>query len=101
LLHPSTLCQIRKIEYWITHHDTLLHAWGRHKKINPCYRALFYDPWGTGKTLTATLLDNQTGKDVFRIDLSRVFSIYIGETETNLSRLVDMTENRGTVIKTK
>jgi hypothetical protein len=36
---------------------------------------------GTGKTLTATLLDKHTSKDVFRVDLSRVVSKYIGETE--------------------
>ncbi|GKS56826.1 hypothetical protein YTPLAS18_03530 [Nitrospira sp.] len=35
-----------------------------------------------------------TGKDVFRIDLSRVVSKYIGETEGNLSRLFDKGENK-------
>ncbi len=80
VLHPNTLRHIREIENWITHSETLLQDWGMRKKIKPGYRALFYGPPGTGKTLTATLLGKYTGKEVFRIDLSRVVSKYIGET---------------------
>jgi len=89
VLHPKTLHQIKEIEHWIAHNHTLLHDWGMKKRIKPGYRALFYGPPGTGKTLTATLLGKYTGKDVYRIDLSRVVSKYIGETEKNLSRLFD------------
>ena len=94
VLPATTLQQIREIEHWISHNDTLLHDWGMKTKLKPGYRALFYGPPGTGKTLTATLLGKQTGKDVFRIDLSRVISKYIGETEKNLSRLFDKAENK-------
>ncbi len=98
VLHPSTLRQIREIENWITHNDTLLQDWGMKKKIKPGYHALFYGPPGTGKTLTATLLGKHTGKDVFRIDLSRVVSKYIGETEKNLSRLFQKAENKDWIL---
>jgi len=98
VLHPSTLCQIREIENWIKYNDTLLDDWGMKNKIKPGYRALFYGPPGTGKTLTATLLGKHTGKDVFRIDLSRVVSKYIGETEKNLSRLFDKAENKNWIL---
>lgn len=98
VLHPSTFCHIREIENWITHNDTLMHEWGMRKKMKPGYRALFYGPPGTGKTLTATLLGKYTGKDVFRIDLSRVVSKYIGETEKNLSRLFDKAENKNWIL---
>jgi SpoVK/Ycf46/Vps4 family AAA+-type ATPase len=59
---------------------------------------LFYGAAGTGKTLTATLLGKQTNKDVFRIDLSRVVSKYIGETEKNLSLLFDKAENKDWIL---
>ncbi|CCE23851.1 ATP-binding protein [Methylotuvimicrobium alcaliphilum] len=98
VLPPSTFKQIREIEHWIEYNDTLLQDWGMKKKIKPGYRALFYGPPGTGKTLTATLLGKQTGKDVFRIDLSRVVSKYIGETEKNLSRLFDKAENKDWIL---
>jgi AAA+ superfamily predicted ATPase len=98
VLHPNTLQQIHDIENWIKHTDTLLNDWGMKKKIKPGYRALFYGPPGTGKTLTATLLGKHTGKDVFRIDLSRVVSKYIGETEKNLSRLFDKAEHKNWIL---
>lgn len=98
VLHPNTLRQIHEIENWITYHDQLLKDWGMGKKIKPGYRALFYGPPGTGKTLTATLLGKYTGKDVFRIDLSRVVSKYIGETEKNLSKLFDKAENKNWIL---
>ena len=98
VLHPGTLRQIREIENWITHSPMLLQDWGMQKKIKPGYRALFYGPPGTGKTLTATLLGKHTGKDVFRIDLSRVVSKYIGETEKNLAKLFDKAENKDWIL---
>ncbi|HZV69384.1 MAG TPA: ATP-binding protein [Saprospiraceae bacterium] len=98
VLHPNTLRQIREIENWIMYTDTYLKEWGMKKKIKPGYRALFYGPPGTGKTLTATLLGKYTGKDVFRIDLSRVVSKYIGETEKNLSKLFDKAEHKNWIL---
>ncbi|MGZ8158741.1 MAG: ATP-binding protein [Methylobacter sp.] len=98
VLHPNTIRHIREIENWITYNDTLLQDWGMHKKLKSGYRALFYGPSGTGKTLTATLLGKYTGKDVFRIDLSRVVSKYIGETEKNLSKLFDKAEHKNWIL---
>lgn len=98
VLPPTTWSQIREIENWIKHSATLLDGWGMRKRIKPGYRALFYGPPGTGKTLTATLLGKHTGKDVFRIDLSRIISKYIGETEKNLARLFDKAENKNWIL---
>jgi len=98
VLPATTLQQIREIENWITHNDTLLRDWGMQKRVKPGYRALFYGSPGTGKTLTATLLGRQTGKDVFRIDLSRIISKYIGETEKNLSRLFDKADSKNWIL---
>jgi SpoVK/Ycf46/Vps4 family AAA+-type ATPase len=98
VLHPTTLEHIREIEHWLLFHDTLLREWGMRKRIKPGYRALFHGPPGTGKTLTATLLGKSTGRDVFRIDLSRVVSKYIGETEKNLSRLLDKAEHKDWIL---
>ncbi len=98
VLNPKTLRQIREIETWISHNATLMNDWGMQKKIKPGFRALFYGPPGTGKTLTASLLGKQTAKDVFRIDLSRVVSKYIGETEKNLSRLFDKAEHKNWIL---
>lgn len=94
VLPDTTLAQIREIEIWVRHHRTLLHDWGMSRKLKPGYRALFHGPPGTGKTLTATLLGKQTGREVFRIDLSLVVSKFIGETEKNLAALFDKAQNK-------
>ncbi|HMB90165.1 MAG TPA: ATP-binding protein [Rhodothermales bacterium] len=93
VLAPGTLDQIRELEAWIHHEDTLLNAWGLRRRMRPGYKCLFYGPPGTGKTLTATLLGKRFGKDVYRIDLSAVVSKYIGETEKNLERIFERAEN--------
>nr|MBP6828563.1 ATP-binding protein [Saprospiraceae bacterium] len=98
VLNNSTLSQIREMENWIRWSDELMNGLGMGRKVKPGYRALFYGPPGTGKTLTATLLGKSTGKDVFRIDLSRVVSKYIGETEKNLSKLFDKAENKNWIL---
>ena len=67
-------------------------------RVKPGYRALFHGPPGTGKTLTATLLGKYTDRPVFRIDLSRVVSKYIGETEKNLARLFDKAEHKDWIL---
>jgi SpoVK/Ycf46/Vps4 family AAA+-type ATPase len=94
VLHPATLRQIHEIEHWVHHNETLRDEWGMGKRVKPGYRALFYGPPGTGKTLTATLLGKTTGRPVFRIDLSRVVSKYIGETEKNLAGLFHKAEHK-------
>lgn len=94
VLNPQTRRQIREIENWVTYNDVLLDEWGMGKRVKPGYRALFHGPPGTGKTLVATLLGKSTGRPVFRIDLSRVVSKYIGETEKNLARLFDKARHK-------
>jgi AAA+ superfamily predicted ATPase len=98
VLHPDTLRQLNQIEHWVRFNDTLLGEWGMRKRVRPGYRALFYGQPGTGKTLTATLLGKHTDRPVFRIDLSRVVSKYIGETEKNLAQLFDRAEHKSWIL---
>jgi SpoVK/Ycf46/Vps4 family AAA+-type ATPase len=95
VLHPGTLAQVREIEAWLRHGQTLLGDWGMARTLRPGYRALFYGPPGTGKTMTATLLGRATGREVYKVDLSLVVSKYIGETEKNLSRVFDAAQHKG------
>ncbi len=98
VLDSKTLAEIREIEAWIHHGPTLMNAWGMAKYLKPGYRALFHGPSGTGKTLTASLLGKQTGRDVYRIDLSLVVSKFIGETEKNLARIFSKAEDRDWIL---
>jgi hypothetical protein len=74
---------------WVRHERELMVDWGLAKHLKPGYRALFHGPPGTGKTVTAAVLGKTLGLPVFRVDLSRVVSKWIGETEKNLAALFD------------
>ena len=54
--------------------------------------ALFSGPPGTGKTMAAALIARDLGVELYRVDLSRITSKWIGETEKNLAALFDAAE---------
>ncbi len=60
--------------------------------------ALFHGPSGAGKTMAAEVLASELRLDLYHIDLSRVVSKYIGETEANLRRVFDAAEDNGAVL---
>ena len=60
--------------------------------------ALFHGPGGTGKTLAALAIAREFDVQVFRVDLSRVASKYIGETEKNLAAVFAEAERSGAVL---
>lgn len=47
---------------------------------------------GTGKTMAAQVIANELNLDLYRIDLNKVVSKYIGETEKNLKKIFDAVE---------
>lgn len=50
---------------------------------------LFTGPPGTGKTMAAQVVASELNLEICRVDLSRIVSKYIGETEKNLSEVFD------------
>jgi hypothetical protein len=89
---------LQDIVAWIRHHDRLMHGWMLNKRLKAGYRCVFYGPPGTGKTMTAALLGKMTGLSVYRIDLSKVVSKYIGETEKNLASLFDHAQHQNWIL---
>jgi SpoVK/Ycf46/Vps4 family AAA+-type ATPase len=61
-------------------------------------RILFIGTPGTGKKTVASLIGEQLGMDVYRIDLSMMISKYIGETEKNLGKVFDMAEHKNWIL---
>ncbi len=98
VLDRPTRQEIEDIIVWVQHQDILLNDWKLGKRLKPGFRSLFYGPPGTGKTLTASLLGKTTGFPVYRIDLSKVVSKYIGETEKNLARLFDYAQHQNWIL---
>jgi SpoVK/Ycf46/Vps4 family AAA+-type ATPase len=60
--------------------------------------ALFYGQPGTGKTMAAEIIANETGLDLYRVDLSQIINKYVGETESRLATLLDEAERSNAVL---
>lgn len=59
---------------------------------------LMYGPPGTGKTMAAQAIANEVMTPLYRVDVSQIFSKYIGETQKNLSRIFDEAQKRSVVL---
>lgn len=98
VLNESTMVQLKELLVWPEYGQRLLEDLEMAKNIQPGYRALFYGPSGTGKTLTAALIGKKVNKPVYRVDLSQLVSKYIGETEKNLEKIFSAAENRDWIL---
>jgi SpoVK/Ycf46/Vps4 family AAA+-type ATPase len=74
--------------------------WGFDRRVTTSrgLTALFSGPPGTGKTLVAGVIARELGLDLYRVDLARVVSKWVGETEKNLARLFDAATDSQAVI---
>jgi AAA+ superfamily predicted ATPase len=60
--------------------------------------ALFFGPSGTGKTMAAMGIARQLGIQILRLDLSKVVSKYIGDTEKNIDCVFHDAHKSGSAI---
>ncbi|MEN9446663.1 MAG: hypothetical protein RL728_1175, partial [Bacteroidota bacterium] len=61
----------------------------RKHNLVPGFTALLYGLPGTGKTATVKALAKATGRHIFMVDIPKINSKWVGESEKNLSRLFD------------
>ena len=85
---------------WMKHRRRVFEEWGFGRRIaqGQGLTALFSGDPGTGKTMAAQVMARDLGQELYRVDLSRVMSKYIGETEKNLSRLFDDARASGAIL---
>ncbi len=67
-------------------------------RYRPGVRSLFTGESGTGKTLAAHWLARRTGLPLYRVDLAAMTSKWIGETEKNLSAVLDAAQHADVVL---
>ena len=79
----------------VRHKRRVLDEWGFGDKVGRGLgmSALISGPPGTGKTMIAGLIARELGLDLYQVDLSKVVSKYIGETEKQLASLFDAAES--------
>lgn len=85
VLSEPKMKMLKEFLLWIRHHDKVVHEWHGNETGGPV--AMFAGPSGTGKTFAASVLANELGWPLYRVDLGMLVSKYIGETEKNLNRL--------------
>ncbi|HEY5935277.1 MAG TPA: ATP-binding protein [Kofleriaceae bacterium] len=95
-IHDSIVELIARVRHRRKVYDT----WGFDQVMSTSrgLTALFQGGPGTGKTLVAGAIAKELGLDLYRIDLSRVMSKWIGETEQNLGKVFDAAEEGQAVI---
>lgn len=97
VLPPANLTQLREFLLWVTHRRKVVSEWGGLETGGPV--ALFAGPSGTGKTFAAAVLAQELGWPLYRVDLGRLVSKYIGETEKNLNRLFDAAHDSKVILQ--
>lgn len=100
ILPPEEKRQIREGMDHIRYRYQVYDQWNFKQKVKygRGLSMLFEGPPGTGKTMAASIIGNELGLPVFQIDLSRVLSKYIGETEKSLGRIFDLAGKNNAIL---
>lgn len=90
--------ELTDIKNFVNYYQQLFSNEDAKKMFSPGYVVMFYGPPGTGKSITAALIGKHCSVPVYRIDLSRIISKYIGETEKNLERVFARLESKNVIL---
>ena len=84
----------------IKYKNIVYDKWGMDKKVlyGRGLSMLFSGPSGTGKTMAAQVVANELGLEIYRVDLSKVVSKYIGETEKNLGEIFESAKKSNVIL---
>lgn len=69
-------------------YKSLVDGMRKHNMV-PGFTALLYGLPGVGKTATVKAIARETGRHIFMVDIPKINSKWVGESEKNLSRLFD------------
>ena len=100
VLPEDAMDEVREFIARVRHKRQVYDQWGFARKVAKGLglSALFSGPPGTGKTMVAGLIAEELALDLYQIDLSRIVSKYVGETEKNLASLFDAAESGHAVL---
>ncbi|MEO6777392.1 MAG: ATP-binding protein [Kofleriaceae bacterium] len=91
VLPPDTLDDVVSLIARVKHAHQVYEKWGFKQKMprGIGVAALFSGPPGTGKTMVAGLLARELDLELYQIDLSKVVSKWVGETEKQLAKIFE------------
>lgn len=100
VLPPETVRDLERLSAHFRHRTKLMVDWGFERKMTTGQgiSALFQGPPGTGKTMAASVIAGMFDLELFQIDLSRIVSKWLGETEKNLATIFDEAEKAHAIL---
>lgn len=100
VLPNDQLGQIIELVARVRHRSQVLEEWGFGAKTGKGngITALLSGAPGTGKTMVAGLIARELELDLYQVDLSKIVSKFIGETEKQLGKLFDAAETGQVII---
>ncbi len=100
VLPDDVVERLREIRAHARHRSRVFDTWGFRRKMDygRGLSCLFSGPPGTGKTMMAGIIAHDLGRELYRVDLSRVVSKWVGETEKNLGRIFDEAEQAQVIL---
>ncbi|MFV8752715.1 ATP-binding protein [Nannocystaceae bacterium ST9] len=100
VLAPERIELLREAVARVRHQARVIDDWGflDDRPGARGVRMLFCGPPGTGKTLSAEVLAHELDTDLLIVDLSRLVSKWIGETEKNLAEVFASAERSKAVL---
>ncbi|MCC6620358.1 MAG: ATP-binding protein [Deltaproteobacteria bacterium] len=100
ILPDETIGRLMDIVTYARYRKEVFDGWGFAEKYQRGQGmvVLLSGPSGTGKSTVAALLAREIGIDIYQVDLSRLVSKWVGETEKNLARIFDEAERIGAAL---
>jgi SpoVK/Ycf46/Vps4 family AAA+-type ATPase len=94
VLNDDVLAQVKTLVGRVRHAHQVYEEWGYRSKMprGVGVAAMFSGPPGTGKTMVAGLIARELELELYQVDLSKVVSKWVGETEKQLARVFDAAE---------
>lgn len=91
---------LRQICNQVKYRFIVKEQWGFGKKdpYGNGISSLFFGPPGTGKTMAAQVIAGELCRELYKVDVSRLLSKYIGETERHVSALFDAASRTGAIL---
>ncbi|MFR9189906.1 MAG: ATP-binding protein [Anaerotruncus massiliensis (ex Togo et al. 2019)] len=99
VLPPEQKRQLESLCAFARGRETVWKRWGsRHDPRRSGADRPLLRRGGTGKTLAASVVADELGLPLYRVDLSQLISKYIGETQKNIGRIFDAAENADCIL---
>ena len=103
ILPEASLVALKDFTAWIRHRSLVISEWHARPIGGPL--ALFCGPSGSGKSFAARVIASYLSEisgehwSLYTLDLGRIMSKYVGETEQNLNVLLDALDGRKAILQ--